>query len=323
MFLVFIIMGGIAFWFLGREKTSSTINYDDMRFAQDPDQVYKIFLADREGHQTTLIREGDHWVYNDQYQVNPNVMENLLETIGGVRLQFIPTKKMLPHIIRDLATIGIKVELYNKENDLLKAYYVGGMTNDERGTYMIMEGSDNPYVTYLPALEGGLRWRYALRGDQWRDKTFIEADPGQLEEIRIEYPKQKSKSFILDLSEKDPRPEPMHATTPRINAPVRDGRISSFLTAFDKVVAEGFDNQMPTKDSIRQLVPFSIITYKEAGEPERTVRFFPIGANLTDPNTGAPLPVERYFADVNGEDFMLVQQRLVGKLFWSYESFFK
>ncbi|MEM6377767.1 MAG: hypothetical protein AAF705_06120, partial [Bacteroidota bacterium] len=33
-------------------------------------------------------------------------------------------------------------------------------------------------------------------------------------------------------------------------------------------------------------------------------------------------PVERYFVDINGQDFMIAQHRVVKDLFWAYESFF-
>ncbi|MCB9291126.1 MAG: hypothetical protein H6560_27725 [Lewinellaceae bacterium] len=54
-------------------------------------------------------------------------------------------------MVESLATEGMKVELYDKDGGLLKAYYVGGSTSDERGTYMIMEGAEQPYVpTFRP-----------------------------------------------------------------------------------------------------------------------------------------------------------------------------
>ena len=40
---------------------------------------------------------------------------------------------------------------------------------------------------------------------------------------------------------------------------------------------------------------------------------------LNDKGTGI---VEKYFAAVNGEDFMLIQQLVFGKILWGYESFY-
>ena len=63
-------------------------------------------------------------------------------------------------MVKSLASEGIKVELYDRKGEKIKAYYVGGATPDERGTYMIMENAEEPYVAHIPSWEGNLRFRF-------------------------------------------------------------------------------------------------------------------------------------------------------------------
>lgn len=321
----FVVLGGLTFWFLNRnDKTTKNLEVPEMRFKQNPESVYKIFIADRTGNKTTLERKETYWLYNGKYKANPNIMDNLLRIIGGMRMQFIPTKASIPNIVKDLATIGIKVELYDKNNDLLTAYYVGGMTNNEYGTYMIKEGSDQPYVMELPSLQGGLRGLFTLKGDQWRDKSIFSEDSKKINFVSVEYPKQRGNSFKIEKKGEDYEVTPFYDLTPKIKKPKLDGYVESYLLGFEKVIAENFENQYEKKDSIRALLPFSIVTMRNDEGVEKVVRYFPIDADRRDDITGQPIPIQRYHADINnGEDFVLVQDRLTDKLFWSYISFFE
>lgn len=321
LLLLGAVVGGYLYF--GKGEKQSTLSYPEMQFAQNTDEVYKIFLVHRHGEQTTLERQDSIWIYNGKYKANPAIMTNLLRTIRGVQLKFIPTKASVPNIIKDLATNGIKVELYGKTNNLLKTYYVGGVTNDEDGTYFIMEDSNNPYVMELPEVSGGIRIRYALTGDQWRDKAIIAAPISSIQTVSVEYPKQKDKSFKLEKNGKTYSVTPFYPYVPKISRPLKTAAPASYLVGYENVIAEAFDNDNPHRDSILNTLPFSIIQYQTTEGNQKYVRFFPIQQKQQD-GQGNQLPqVERYLADVNGEDFMLVQHRLVGKLFWGYDMFFE
>jgi hypothetical protein len=320
-----LLLGLLALWLMWRKSDTQKSSFQsvEMQFAQNTDELYKIFIAQRDGETTTLERQGDNWIYNQKYKANLNVMEPLLRTIRGVRVQYIPTRASVPSIVNELASIGTKVELYAKNGKLLKVYYVGGATNDEYGTHMIMDGADQPYVTHLPELEGSIRWRYMLRGDQWRDKTILAEMPSKIVSVEVDYPKQKNKSFKINKLDGQYQVEPMYSTTSKSRVELNKVRVESYLVGMESVIAEGFENNSTKRDSVLAQVPFSVLKVKNETGQERTLRFFPIYYQNFDPLTDKPTPVERYFVEVNGQDFMLVQQILVGKLFWSYDSFYQ
>jgi len=309
---------------MSKPDDRSTVLGADRDFSVEVDRIHKIFLADRQGHQTTLVREKDHWIYNDRWRARPNAMENLLDAIGRVEMKYKPPRAAVPNMVKSLASEGIKVELYDRKGAKIKAYYVGGATPDERGTYLIMEGAEEPYVAHIPSWEGNLRFRFNLRGNDWRDKSVFTEKITEIKAVIIEYPRQKDQSFKLEKQDDQYQVTPYNNLTPRINRPYRQGSAETFLYGFESLVAEAFENDNPKRDSIQQLQPFSMITVKRADGSEQTVRFYPLFEKFaSDGQVVSSGRAERYFADMSNGDFMLVQNRVFKEIFWGYEMFYQ
>lgn len=324
LLIALLVLAGAAalIYFSGKDKLSTLKSWDREFAVEEVNDIQKIFLADRKGNRTTLERAGDGWLYNGKYPANPNVMKNLLEAVTRVELQFIPPASATQPMVEDLASDGIKVEVYGKNDKLLKAYYVGGTTPDERGTFMIMEGSEQPYVTQIPNMVGGLRVRYAVKGDQWRDKTVFRMSPEEISYVSIEYPKLKNRSFILEKKGDAYEVKPFYSTTPVVDRPYKKGSAESYLTGFQGIIAEAFENDNPLRDTIVQRLPFAVITVKTDDGSEQVVRMHPAISSNRFLETGPPV-YERYLIEVFPEnDFMLLQDRIVTRVMWGYDFFF-
>lgn len=316
-FILFLLFGGATIWYFLSKPDKKTLQAGaDRRFkVENTAEIYKIFIADRKGTRTILERKADFWSYNGKYKARPTAIESILDAIRRIEMKYQPSKAMQKNMIKSLATDGIKVEIYNRQRQLLKSYYIGGATPDERGTYVILDEAEQPYVAHLPGWEGNLRFRFNLKGDEWRDKTIFDENPQQIQSVSIEYPKNKNKSFQLEREKNSYVVKPLYDVTPVINRPMKKGSVAQYLENFNNLGAEAFENDNPKRDSIRQLLPFSIITVKHQTGAIKSVRLFPIFSNSDR--------VERYFADVNTGDFMLVQQLLFGKVMWGYDFFFE
>ncbi|MCB0644433.1 MAG: hypothetical protein KDC44_22470 [Phaeodactylibacter sp.] len=322
--ILFALLGTATAWYFltGSEAQKTTLKDPNREFAvQDIDRIQKIFMADRRGRQTTLERKGADWIVNGQGKANPNILNNLLQVIRRVEIQFIPPTTATEPIVQDLSTNGIKVELYDGKSEPFKVYYVGGTTPDERGTYMIMEGADQPYVTHLPSVSGGLRVRYNIWGENWRDKTVFAYKPGEIAFVSIEYPNFRSKSFQLYAGDKSYEVEPFYDITPGDRKAVPSGLAQSYLLGFERVVAEAFENENNGRDSIAQQLPFAIITVKTKTGAEKVVELNPLDQQRVADKFAAT-PIERYFAEVRPpDDFMMVQHHLFAPILRPLEFF--
>ncbi|MCB9082255.1 MAG: DUF4340 domain-containing protein [Lewinellaceae bacterium] len=325
--LVFLVLGGLAvYWWLASPDTSSSLGKDRLFKVEQPEKIAKIFLAHRDGTTVTLEKKKNQWIYDGKWPARPNAIENLLDALTRIQIKYQPPRAAVANMVTDLATQGIKVEVYDVRDRLLKAYYVGGATADERGTYLIMEGAEQPYVGELAGWEGNLRFRFNLRGDDWRDKTIFAVQPKDIKRVTIEYPKQRNQSFRLERSPAGDRVTPFYELSEPSKLPLQAGRVEAFLIGFESLVAEAFENDHPRRDSLQQQVPFSVITLTHRNDSVQTVKLYPIYPELQiDPKTGKALPsggVERYLATTDSGDIFLVQDRVFNKILWAYAFFF-
>lgn len=324
--LALLILGGGA-WYALRwrdQNAQSSALRPDMDFAvSDTASIGRIFFANR-NNQTVLLERGEDniWMYNKTFRARQSAVQMLQEMFKQVKVWYIPPEAAENNMVKSIASEGIKVEIYDRSNKKLKTFYVGGVTNDERGTYLMMEGSERPYVVHMPSMVGGLRARFFFGDDQWKDRTVFAEQPEKIESVSVEYPKNKSESFRLTKLERGEYDvTPFYSATPAKKVPRKKGVAEGYLLQFDGLYAEAIRNSYELKDSIRSLVPFAIVTLKNNDGTEKKVSFWPVEMG-EDPTTKQEFVV-RYLADCSWGDLMLVQQYSFGKIFLGYSSFFE
>jgi hypothetical protein len=328
--VLFLILAGLSVTYFAFDSgPKTTMLGADRQFAvPDTQRIYKIFLADREGERVTLERKDGYWLYNGQWKARPTAMKNLLEAIARVRMKYKPPQAMVNNMISSLAGFGIKVELYDRHDKLIKAYYVGGATPDERGVYMIMENAEQPYVVHMTNWEGNLRMRFKLKGDDWRDRSIFAERPENIAAVSVEYPKQRDKSFRLEKSQHGYSVKPYYEINEPFERPLRAGAVETYLLGFERLGAEAFENNNPRRDSVLRTVPFSVITVRDMKGAEKIARLFPIYYHREDVDMQSGQVrrqpyVDRYFVDLSTGDFMLAQNRVLKDVLWGYSFFFE
>lgn len=332
LLVLFLLLGGGSYWLMNNQDTNSTISNNpegDFKVENEAD-IHKIFIAERNGKQTTLERKGNHWTYNGLYKVRPNVMTRLLEVVTQVEMYYTTPRAAEKNMLNNLATNGIKVEIYGKENNLLKAYYVGGATTDGYGTFMIMEGAKEPFITHVPNFEGMLRGRYSMmKDDDWRDRTIFSAEVDDIESVEIEYPKQKNKSFKLLKTDEGYEVTPLNAATPKIKLQVSKARVEKYLLGFKSLMAEDFATDYAGRDSISNLLPFARVAFKTTNGEALAANFHPlvrkddsgnvISGSSTDMSSKMTV---RYYVNCSDGSFRLAQHRVFSPIFRGYDTFF-
>ncbi len=162
---------------------------------QDTASIDKVFMADKNNNTITLERKQNYWMVNNKYKARRDLMNILLETICKLEVSAPVPDAKLEKVLKDISVSGIKTEIY-QNGKLAKTYYVGGVTDDNTGTYMIMEGSDLPFVMRIPGFNGFLTVRYATEINEWREKQIFNYDPNDMAKITVEYPALPQESFV-------------------------------------------------------------------------------------------------------------------------------
>jgi len=328
LLLLFVLLGGGAWWYTSQQnaKTSTTTLSSDNDWemhVDDLDNIGKVFIADRNGRTATIERKNGDWLYNGKYKARPNGVNALLDVIKRVRLKFRPPNAAIDGAIKSLASHGIKVEVYDLKGENLITYYVGGVTPDERGTYMMLEGSENPYVMHIPIWEGSLRTRYFFGDDNWRDKTIFAEKLENITSVSVEYPNRKGISFILEKQNADYTVRPFNDDMPATNRPVSKGAIEAYLMGFESLVAEAFENDNEKKDSLSVELPFSIITMENNKGESKSIRLHPLVQRDVNNNPLSTTAVDRYFVSTDWGDHYLIQHLVFGKILWAYDYFYE
>lgn len=336
LLFLFVLLGAGAYYLIQNQDKSSTTSWNENGdFAiENIDDIYKIFIADRQNYKVLLERKNGYWTYNKKFKAKKTQIDDLLNTIRGVRMKYTTPRGAEKQMRKNLATSGVKVEIYDKNDNQMKVYYVGGATANSLGTYYIMEGATEPYVMHIPTFQGMLKGKFLKQEDDWKDLMMFGDQVEDIKSVTVDYPKQKSKSFKIDRNDEGGYSvKPFYDVTPEINKPVINAAVEKYLIGYSVIMAEAFENKNPNRDSVNALLPFVTLSVTDLKGETKTARLFPIpqvdqyGNPILSTGVGmnGSQTIYRYFADYTdeyGASFRLVQHRNFERLFWSYDYFF-
>jgi len=255
--LAILILAGLA-WFSYSNNSKSTLNAADSKFnVLDTAAITKVFLAHKDGRKNTLTRKGGLWLINNTIIADGALIRLMMKAIHDVDVKRPVTANEKTEVVRSIATKHIKVELYAGEN-LIKTYYVGNEFDNYSGTLLLMEGSEQPYVGFLPGFEGVLTQRFDVRPEEWRDKHIFKTNPSILESVKVSYPNEPGLSFDLSFA---------NGKFKISNIPDADTlKAERFLQELTKASVDSWVNpDMVTHDSLLKVKPMLEIALTNKG----------------------------------------------------------
>lgn len=324
-------------------RSNKTFQRTQSDFAvSDTATVTKIFMSDKNNHTVTLERQADgRWMVNNTYNASKFNIDMLLKTMLGLAVKEPVPQAAHNTVVKDLAVNSVKVEIYQKvyridlfntirwfpHEKLTKVYYVGGATQSNRGSYMLMDGSTTPFVVFIPGFRGFVSPRYTPMVNAWRDYTIFKKDIPQIASVQVEIPVKENESYVLKNNEN--RTVSLY-TFPEVEMiPGFDTLAAlNFLTGFRNLNFEGILSDMDplVKDSILASTPFTIITLTDsAGTITSFKTFFKEGYGDVDMNGNEiPYDLDRFYGVINdGEEVVLVQYFAFDRVLRPRSFFFK
>ena len=195
------------------KNTGGTFRNKGNSFAvSDTTNVTKFFIADKNNNSVKVERSANgSWVLNDKYEVNPTMVQVMLTTFIGIEAKAPVAKGTRNTIIRLMAGKSNKVEIYQKgyrinifnyiklfpHEKLTRTYYVGDPTQDNNGTYMLMAGSEDPYVVNIPGFRGFVATRYSPMEADWRSHSVFKVRVPEIASLSVKYTQYPEKSFMI------------------------------------------------------------------------------------------------------------------------------
>ncbi len=166
--------------------------------------IDKIVIRDITNDVATLTKEQDTWMINGKFKAKPESINLILETIKNIKVQSKVPAIAEKSVITDLAAQSKKVDFYENGN-LSKTYYIGNATQDNTGTYMLLETpnkgrSSIPYIIHLPGFNGFLNTRFFGNEGLWKYTGVFTYELANIKSVTIQDVENKKESFSIKQS---------------------------------------------------------------------------------------------------------------------------
>lgn len=326
LFLVLLVLGCIAgLLYMKKQREEAQLVKADRGFTvENINDVSKIVVRHVKLQPLVFTRKDGKWKINGKYNADQAVMVHIEKVLIGVRLLYVPPVNTTPTILKSVKGNGIQVDVYESDEDTpKKIIHIGSDTQNGDGTFMILGGSNQPFAMHLPGLSGGLRSRFEQPLENYRDKFIFQSTVDQIKTLKLVYPKSNLHSFLID-NTIGPSVYPlMEREQEKDN--INKKLIQGYLTLFESLGAEKLMNQYPDKKRITQLIPSCSIELINKNGNTTLYQFYPYDdpENIFGPanSPGEIRQQNRLYVWVDSTDFYVVQNRVFGSIFRSYEDF--
>ena len=316
-FVVFVFLI-ITIIYLYNDKKMSYNSNSYMFAVEDTSSINKIFLADRNGTSILLEKNKNNWILNKKYDVKKSSINILLSTIKEIKVHKSVPLKATNNIIKDIATNGIKVEIYSnkkniflKKDKLLMSYTLGQPTSDYLSNYIIKNDEETPYIVNIPGFNGFLTPRYGVQVNNldinsWRSTLIFKKSTKQINNISLTNYLDSSKSFSIN------NKEALLYDFKQNQLKVNKNKIDKFVKTCSKLNCESYSNPNKFNDYNKLLFEISIDT--------DTLKIYQLNEDLLKYKEHN-YNVKRMLAVLNNHQYMLIQGHVFNKVLINIDEF--
>lgn len=335
--IITILLAAVAI-FLFTQNHYSTLKENETDFAvSDTASISRIFIADKSVNSVVIERTLKGWVLDGNIAANNKIVNTLLATLKRMKVKAPVSLASHDNVVRRLSSIAKKVEIYQnvywidlfglklfKHEKLTKVFYVGDVTKDNLGTFMLMEGAERPYIIYLPGFRGFVNSRFSPITDDWRSHIVFSSSLSDIKSLKIYFGKNDSSGFNIDVI----NAMGDYKITRLLNGEILNSfdtlKILNLMTSFDDLRYESRLNNILPPQKIDSIVnspsKYEITLVDNSGEttfvkmfernrlPESITKMYD---KLT------PVDHDRMYGLINGgDDFVLMQYYVFDKVLY-------
>ena len=327
---ILIVIAAVLLW---NNRYLTTLKGEAYDFTvRDTASVTRLFFADKSGNQVLLSRTNEGWKVNDKYDAQPVMIDNMLYTLDKMRIKMPVSLASHDNVITRMAGTNTKVEVYqivprinlfNKiklfpHEKLTKVFFIGDITQDNNGTYVLKEGADKAYIVHLHGFRGFISSRFSTNQEDWRDHKIFSHNISDIASMKLEFNNDPDNSFIIN--EKGRYSYEMKRLSDGSNVDIDTIRVLNLLTSFGDVRFESFltDIAQQRRDSIinSPYLERLSITTKDGKEDVITTYNMRIDASafgFTEKDWDDD-PDHKYAYIKNNDELVMIQEFAFGKL---------
>lgn len=334
-----LVLGFLSIYLI-RTNVATTIDQRHSDFAvRDTSSVKKVFITDMNNNQVVLERQEDNsWLLNDNYTVRSENITTLFRTLVWIEVREPVPQRHMDDVVRLMAATSTKVEIFQRAYRInlfnriklwphvkrTKTFYVGEATGDQMGTYMLMEGSPQPFVTYMPGFRGFLSTRFSALERDWRDPGIFRYRLSEIEAVRVDHHEKPEES--VKIVNNGDRTFTVYDVSADLNEVHGFDTLSvlGFMSAFENISFEALVNHISRKDSILNSQPMYTITVDLFSGEQNSIDTYKKWAIESEDFEGNPIIYDndRLYAHINeGRDFVLIQYYVFDRILKTLSDF--
>ncbi|MDY0278974.1 MAG: DUF4340 domain-containing protein [Salinivirgaceae bacterium] len=285
------------------DHSSSTLRSFHIR---DTASITKIFLVDKRNRSITLERVGNKWVIDQKIDARRDAVQLLLETLYSMRVKTPVAISTREEVFRKMSGKSIKVEVYSSKKKI-KTFYTGGVTQDNLGTYMLLENSDTPFIIEIPGFRGFVSSRFSTLLKNWRNSVLISEKWEDIKEIEINLRKHPEQGFRAVQTE--PRKFELYNFENK-KVPYFDTlKVKGFFEQFE---IANFDRGVDLlsdefRDSVRRSIPEIQIKLTDKTDSIQNYTFFKIPYISAEQDPGTDYYPQSMWAFNDDNDWVIIQ----------------
>ena len=263
----FLILAAIAAYLFFFEDKFTTISGPQSDFViEDTASIGKIMIANTQGTKAVLERQEDgDWILNDKYLARQDAINTILKTFKLIYVREPVSKSARDQVLRNMSGSHRKVEVYDRQGEWIKTYYIGTNTQDNQGTFMLLETEDgrssDPYITTMKGFRGTLYTRFITNVREWRSTRAFLYPNLNIKRISVDYPNDPDESFIIEYGGGNDISLISKATDRRVES-FDTLLVKDYMLNFKKAYFEVFDPYVSEakEDSILNSQPYQHIS---------------------------------------------------------------
>lgn len=205
--LAIAVLALTAWWLIEKNNRNSSIADLEVQYdftIPDTASITRIVISDKIPSSADLTRTEKGWMLNGEYLARPDAIDVLLETLHRMSMRSFVPEPTQKTIINRLAVYGKEVKVYAGD-ELIKHFFVGNETPDQLGTYMMLEGAEQPFAVHIQGFNGYLNSRFFTEEELWRERTLFGLDINDISEVSLAYQEggeiSPSESFTVKLED--------------------------------------------------------------------------------------------------------------------------
>ncbi len=186
LLIILIVISVLTYYVLNTEQNTSTSLRETGFALKDTASVYKILMKD--GKNTILLtrKNSNNWLLNEKEPANITLVNTILETVYLVSVKSPVPEAMKSQVREMLAKKSMTVQLQDKNNAILKEFYIAGQAGDN-GTYARLKGAKDPYIISIDGFNGYLTTRFTTDTLLLKSRRIFKTPVHNIAQIDVQY----------------------------------------------------------------------------------------------------------------------------------------